>query len=86
MTDGPREVQDHVHREVVMRRRVTWLSWIAAIVVVVGALAFGVRTAVADSADPCQPCFNQLECDDCCIREYGLPGTCFVAQQACLCG
>ena len=69
-----------------MRKRLTWLGQLVVALIVVGGLSFGARTAMAGNRDDCQPCYNDFECDDCCIREYGLPGTCFEAQQACLCG
>ena len=68
-----------------MRKRLMRFSQVLATLAVVGGLAFGVRTALAERRDPCQPCFSQEECEDCCFREYGTTGVCFLAQQACLC-
>jgi hypothetical protein len=69
-----------------MSRRLRVVPQVLAAVVVVGGIAFGAKTAAARKLDECQPCFNDFECEDCCLREYGLPGECFEAFQACLCG
>lgn len=69
-----------------MRRNLTWMWKTVAAVAVVAGLGFGAQTAMAGERDPCQPCFNEQECEECCDREYGLPGTCVISHQACLCG
>lgn len=69
-----------------MRRKLKWFWQAAAALAVVGGLTFGTQTALAQTnTDPCQPCFSDFECDDCCWRVYGQLGECFELQQACLC-